>query len=256
MNRFDATPNEADQQLGDAGAEEFYRVPGLALRVFLARVVATVREGTTRYVLDQLERGGDSLERLARDEQHWARFAASALASSESKVAAAEADALLGELRERRMRGFRAADTERAPAPVAEQRTRAAGFLSLDLMLLISVVSIVGAFLAASCLGGCGGCPGMPPAPVVDDAGEAVDAGVDAPADARLDVGTDADAGDGGALCCTTGQNILACDPSDPFTCDVTATHPTDAGCDDPRCMPGMMCQGFNGQGVVVRCGP
>lgn len=66
-----------------------------------------------------------------------------------------------------------------------------------------------------------------------------------------VDASREADAD--GRICCQTGQNLLACDPSAPWSCPVSPTHIT--LCTSPDCAIGSSCEGFNGTGVVVVCG-
>lgn len=56
-------------------------------------------------------------------------------------------------------------------------------------------------------------------------------------------------------LCCQTDQNLLACDPDEPWQCDLRPTHPTlycNAGVS--LCFVGASCQGLQGVGTVVAC--
>lgn len=109
-------------------------------------------------------------------------------------------------------------------------------------------------FALALALTACGSSSGPPSSE--DDAGHLEDARdegrEDAPGDAPP-ADASPEASDGGtAICCETGQNLLACDPSMPWGC---AFNPTSVGvCTSPACVPGTPCQGFNGTGTVVRC--
>ncbi len=94
-----------------------------------------------------------------------------------------------------------------------------------------------------------------------DASPDARDAGVDheleaAPeAEASSDAARDAARDAGGLLCCATGQNLLVCDPSSPWTCVAPPTHPPPPCTDTAQCGLGAQCNGFNGVGTVVACG-